>query len=229
MYANDQHMGFASEDVKRYARHCSILKPKQPISFPISSSTLQRETTQDSMHRLQEMLKDLQDQHLQQRHFLFGKRELTLRGVQELHIRESSLLRDDELSIPLWQLRAGAAFTRNFSLQWCLASIFMLLMTAGLAFALIHTDSMAWSYALLLIPGFAIFYSTYQFMEYSYDLVVYKQSGSNNNLLFLWNKRPSEERLKYFLHCLDERIQLAQTILVDDALTEECGEKTLRR
>lgn len=147
---------------------------------------------------------------LKQRHFPFGTRELILRGHQSLTIKEKSLFRKDETTIPLEILQASPASSKTFSVKWLLNSIALIILS-------IIVYRFAESYHIpplhimtLLLVIFSV-YALYQFFENTSNLIIYRNAYTNEHYLYLWNNSPNKRAFQAFLNTLNQRIDGFET------------------
>lgn len=139
---------------------------------------------------------------LKQRRFPFGKREITLTTDNQLSIKETSLFRRDLTKIPLEILQGSPAYSKTFSVKWLFNTIIL--------FFLSWTSYMiSIEYSLLplniLTSIFAIsgVYALYQFFYFTSDLLIYRNAYTNENYLYLWNKRPNKKKFNDFINKLN--------------------------
>ncbi|HRJ52445.1 MAG TPA: hypothetical protein PLE99_06745 [Candidatus Thiothrix moscowensis] len=152
-------------------------------------------------------MNEIYDIRLRQKHWLFGKRELVLRDNDTLTIREQSLFRRDETTIPLDVIQPNPTHASTFSMKWLLNSLFIGSITALL---------LTWAIQYASVPLYglsAIFAGTtlvllYRFTMYTANLVIYRHLQSNENFIYLWKENPNEKDFWQFTNELSRRIAL---------------------
>jgi len=142
---------------------------------------------------------------LKQKRFPFGIRELILDGHKSLTIKEQSLLRKDDTTIPLELLQSSPASSKTFSLKWLFNSIAMIILS-------IIVYNFAEKYMLpplhiitILLVLFSV-YAIYQFLENTSNLIIYRNAYTNEHYLYLWNNNPNKKAFQEFLTTLNQRI-----------------------
>ncbi len=152
-------------------------------------------------------MNDIYDIRLRQKHWLFGKRELVLRDNNTLTIREKSLFRKDETTIPLDILQPNPTHSSSFSMKWLLNSLFMGSVTVMLLKWAVTYSSMA-LYALAIIFSGTTLVLLYRFFLYTTNLVIYRHIQTNENFIYLWKEKPNSGDFWYFTHELSRRVSL---------------------
>lgn len=145
---------------------------------------------------------------LEQWHWLFGKRIFTLDAEQHLIVEERSLLRRCRTTLPLAMLHPAPTYASSFSLLWLVNTLFM----GAVSIMLFH-----WS-NVYAIPGlpllgilFAVFalFTAYRFAVFTTQLTIFRHRHSNEHLVYLWRKRPDNERFNHFIAAMRNAIDKA--------------------
>lgn len=144
--------------------------------------------------------------HIKQKHFLFGTRELSINDDNQLFIREKSLLRSAETSIPLEQLQPHPTFAKSFSLVWLVATL--LAFAFGVTAVFLTQHLLPTLMTVIAVVCFLItLIFAYRFALYTTDLVVFRHIRTNEYLLYLWRDKPNAARFSFFLEELNQRLQ----------------------
>lgn len=142
---------------------------------------------------------------IKQSHLLFGSRELTLQDDQQLLIRENSLLRTIETTIPLEQLEPNPSYAKSFSIKWLAA--FTLMVALGIASIILAQKVLTFalgSIALICFAMAALF--GYRFLLYTTNLVIFRDAKSHDYVLYLWRDKPNAARFSFFVEELNQRL-----------------------
>lgn len=152
-------------------------------------------------------MNDTYDIRLRQKHWLFGKRELVLHDNNTLTIRENSLFRKDETTIPLDILQPNPTHSSSFSVKWLLNSLFMGSITALILNWAINYSSLA-LYCLAAVFGGTTLVLLYRFLLYTTNLVIYRHTQTNENFIYLWKEKPNSGDFWYFTNELGRRVAM---------------------
>lgn len=138
---------------------------------------------------------------LKQRHLLFGSREFIIKDKASLLVRERSMLRQHETTIPLNTLHANPTYSSSFSVKWLLNS----LLTFALSVLFFYWGKQ-FSLPVLFIPC-AVFSLTtllfgYRFFLYTTRLAIFRHANTNENYLFMWRNRPNQKQFDLFIKSL---------------------------
>lgn len=147
---------------------------------------------------------------LKQRHFPFGTRELILDGHQSLTVKECSLFRKDETTLPLEILQSSPASSKTFSLKWLLNSIALIILSI-VVYQFAETYSIPPLHIMTLLLVIFSVYAIYQFFEKTSDLIIYRNAYTNEHYLYLWNNSPNKRAFQAFLNTLNHRIDGFET------------------
>lgn len=141
---------------------------------------------------------------LQQRHWLFGKRHLTLSG-QHLTINESSLLHKAQTRIPLPMLQPNPTYAQSFSMLWLLNTIIVFACAIG-CFIAAYKTQVGLLYILAVIFLVGAFIPLQKFLLYTTNLVIFRHAQTNEYLLYLWKDNPNAARFRFFVEELNQRL-----------------------
>lgn len=148
---------------------------------------------------------------LRQSHWLFGKREFILHENDTLTIRERSLFRKDETTLPLDVLQPNPTHASSFAMKWLLNSLFIISITALLLFLAVKYDAMV-LYGLAVIFGGLGLVLIHRFFLYTTDLVIYRHVQTNENFLYLWRENPNAGDFWQFTNELSRRVSAEKEV-----------------
>lgn len=144
---------------------------------------------------------------LHQQHWLFGKRDLTLRSNNTLTVREKSWFRQEETTLPLELLQPNPTHASTFAMKWLLNSLFIGSISLLFGYLGIRFNAVV-LYALCAIFTVFTLVLLYRFFVYTTNLVIYRHVQTNENFLYLWKDKPNREEFWEFTHELTRRISL---------------------
>jgi hypothetical protein len=141
---------------------------------------------------------------INQRHWLFGKRTITL-SDQYVAISESSLLHKAETRIPLAMLQANPTYAQSFSTRWLLNSIILFTCALSCVIAGAQTQvGLLYILAAIFLVGTLL--PLQRFFLYTTNLVIFRHAQTNEYLLYLWKDNPNAARFRFFIEELNQRL-----------------------